>query len=300
MRYLLKTLARPPIFLLALAAVFGSLPVANAAGDEERFLNLVTAELRLSVSAATPGDTISAGVLFEVKPGWHIYWMNPGDSGLPTVVSWKFPEGVTVSPTRYPAPIKFMQPGAITGYGYEDLLLLSSKVQLPTSLTVGAAVPFSATVRWLACADVCVPGKSELTGSIPIAHQTVPTHAELFKVWNGRVPARAKLSPIAEDDAVPFTAQVRRAPGSTPGSILVTLALDWGIEPRGLDWFPAGYKTATVEQIKVTNSGKSSEVTFLVTPQTSDLKELESLLVFDDLSDTGGRRSAVSLFIPLQ
>ena len=42
------------------------------------------------------------GVLLEVEPGWHVYWMNPGDSGAPTTVSLTLPPGFTAGPVRFP------------------------------------------------------------------------------------------------------------------------------------------------------------------------------------------------------
>ena len=31
------------------------------------------------------------GVQLTHKPGWHTYWINPGDSGLPTTLNWTLP-----------------------------------------------------------------------------------------------------------------------------------------------------------------------------------------------------------------
>ena len=47
-------------------------------------------------------------ILFEVdfkhKEGWHSYWVNPGDSGLRTRITWDLPDGFTAQQTRWPAP----------------------------------------------------------------------------------------------------------------------------------------------------------------------------------------------------
>ncbi|HUZ05694.1 MAG TPA: hypothetical protein VMU62_10075, partial [Acidobacteriaceae bacterium] len=37
------------------------------------------------------GQTFHLGLHFQLDPGWHIYWVNAGDSGLPTTVQWKLP-----------------------------------------------------------------------------------------------------------------------------------------------------------------------------------------------------------------
>src|SRR5438067_6037154 len=79
---------------------------------------LVTATLLADVDSVKAGKPFTLGVLLKIKPGWHVYWKNPGDSGLPTRVTWKLPEGFTADELRFPIPTRFDQPGDIIGYGY--------------------------------------------------------------------------------------------------------------------------------------------------------------------------------------
>ena len=92
-------------------------------------------------------------VQLDIAPQWHIYWQNPGDSGLPTTLST--PMGQVE--THYPVPNIFTSPGDITTYGYSDTatlfgLGLDQKAQnLPLH------------VSWLACKQSqCIPGETEL------------------------------------------------------------------------------------------------------------------------------------------
>ena len=39
-------------------------------------------------------------------PGWHGYWLNPGDAGLPMDVKWQLPTGFSAGPLRYPVPTR--------------------------------------------------------------------------------------------------------------------------------------------------------------------------------------------------
>src|SRR5687767_14969805 len=71
--------------------------VGTGASDEGN--PRVETELRVDVSQVKPGDTFRVGVHFRMDPGWHVYWKNPGDSGLATEVSWDMP-GVTVGELR--------------------------------------------------------------------------------------------------------------------------------------------------------------------------------------------------------
>ena len=43
-----------------------------------------------------PGQPLWLGLQMTHQPGWHTYWKNPGDSGLPTELTWTLPEGVDV------------------------------------------------------------------------------------------------------------------------------------------------------------------------------------------------------------
>ncbi|MCH8241155.1 MAG: thiol:disulfide interchange protein, partial [Planctomycetes bacterium] len=46
-----------------------------------------------SVEALVPGQPFEVGIRFKLSPGWHIYWQNSGDSGLPPRVEWNLPNG---------------------------------------------------------------------------------------------------------------------------------------------------------------------------------------------------------------
>src|SRR5436309_36912 len=49
--------------------------------------------LLLSHSAARPGETITAALRLDSEPGWHTYWRNEGDAGIPTSIEWTLPPG---------------------------------------------------------------------------------------------------------------------------------------------------------------------------------------------------------------
>ena len=57
----------------------------------------------------------------RLKPesGWHVYWRNPGDSGIPTSLSWNLPAGVTAGDILWPYPHRESL-GTLTNYGYAD------------------------------------------------------------------------------------------------------------------------------------------------------------------------------------
>ena len=52
----------------------------------------------------TPGKPVWLGLQIEHQPHWHTYWKNPGDSGLPTTLNWRLPNGVVVGEIAWPTP----------------------------------------------------------------------------------------------------------------------------------------------------------------------------------------------------
>ncbi|MFN3198999.1 MAG: thioredoxin family protein [Bradymonadia bacterium] len=138
----------------------------------------VVARLITDVDAATPGQTIKAGVHLQVEDGWHVYWRYPGDAGRATQVNWVLPEGATSGALQWPAPLKFSeQDGALTTYGYAEEQLLTSTINLPEAVKVGSTVPVEAKVEWLVCREKCIPGRATLSRTLNIAAAAAPSKA---------------------------------------------------------------------------------------------------------------------------
>jgi hypothetical protein len=91
----------------------------------------------------------------RITPPWHIYWTNPGDSGLRTKLSLDV-TGAEAGPVVYPAPERFVASGGQVSYGWDQEVVLF----VPLTNIVGDA---RVKVRsdWLACHESCIPGHSE-------------------------------------------------------------------------------------------------------------------------------------------
>jgi len=94
----------------------------------------VTARLVAERMEVAPGDRLDLALVFEIRPGWHTYWRNPGDSGDPPRVHWTLPEGVEAGPLRWPRP-EVIPVGPLANYGYSGravhLIALSVPAQWP-------------------------------------------------------------------------------------------------------------------------------------------------------------------------
>lgn len=148
--------------LLASGLVLAMTQVATAAAAAVVHDGNVTAELISEQETIRPGEPFTVGLALRPSPEWHTYWQNPGDSGLPTRVTWKLPAGFVAGPLEWPHPVRLGQSPYVT-YGYEGNALLLTTIEAPSSLRPGSEVDLVASAKWLACkADACVPGKAEL------------------------------------------------------------------------------------------------------------------------------------------
>jgi thiol:disulfide interchange protein DsbD len=142
----------------------------------------VTATLITEHASIQPGGSTRIGVLFEIEDGWHIYAQDPGEAGLPTKVEWTTPQGVVAGDLMWPTHHEFLDPGDIHTLGYEKSVLLTSGLEVQEGYAQ-AQIPIHANVTWLACKDICIPGKTTLELVLPLRPNppVLSPHAHLFQ-----------------------------------------------------------------------------------------------------------------------
>lgn len=123
--------------------------------------------------AVKPGGTVTVALKEIIRKGWHTYWINPGDSGAPTEIKWKLPEGWKAGPIQWPAPSR-LPVGPLMNFGYSDQALLLVDVTAPASAKPGQVVTLPADLDWLVCSDVCVPEEGHLDLSLGIENAPPP------------------------------------------------------------------------------------------------------------------------------
>lgn len=118
---------------------------------------------RLLAAPAADGDGYLLGLELRPERGWHTYWRNPGDAGLPPRLQWDLPPGAVIGPVRYPTPERHAE-GELLTFGYSRPHILLSRLRLATPPS--AIVPLKLEARWLVCRDICIPeqAKFSLTG----------------------------------------------------------------------------------------------------------------------------------------
>lgn len=151
------TCRRTLVFLvLVLAGSF-----AQSAKPQHARLSLISDH-----NAIVAGEPEWIGLRFDLDPGWHIYWTNPGDSGEPPRVTWELPAGLAASDLQFPAPQRISDHSLID-YGYQGSVVLLAKLTSAKAPIKQAEI--GADVRYLVCREVCVPGKDHVSLTLPIA-----------------------------------------------------------------------------------------------------------------------------------
>ena len=128
---------------------------------------------------APAGGEVELAIHMRPAPGWHGYWLNPGDAGLPMDVQWQLPKGFSPGPLRYPPPTRLKIAGLMNYVFDRDYAVL---VRLKVPAGAHRTLPVRADAHWLACTDkICVPEQGELSLDLPVG-TGAPNRAE-FDAW---------------------------------------------------------------------------------------------------------------------
>jgi DsbC/DsbD-like thiol-disulfide interchange protein len=128
----------------------------------------VQTELGSTVTTIQPGASFWVILHLRMQEGWHTYWQNPGDAGLPTAIRWVLPDGFTPGNIVWPYPQR-LPVGPLMNYGYEGEVALLTQMTAPADLPPGQLVTLQAQTTWVVCADLCVPGAATLDLQLPVS-----------------------------------------------------------------------------------------------------------------------------------
>ena len=132
------------------------------------------------------GQPLWLGLQIRHQPGWHTYWKNPGETGLPTQMQWHLPPGLAAGEIDWPTPHK-IQVGALTNFGYEGDVLLPVPVKVAASWAPqGLTVPLRLKASWLVCRQECIPEEGEFALDLPVGSSTAAQGGVFDAAWKDR------------------------------------------------------------------------------------------------------------------
>ena len=151
----------------------------------------VSVSLVAETRSIVPGHSFHLALRQQIEAGWHTYWLNPGDAGLPTTIDWTLPRAFKAGPILWPQP-KRIAYGPVVDYGYENEVLLPVDIDVPSTVAPGTNVVIAAHASWLVCSDTCIPEDADLSISVPVAAESEadPDGAERLASVRARLPLR--------------------------------------------------------------------------------------------------------------
>jgi DsbC/DsbD-like thiol-disulfide interchange protein len=203
-------------FSLALALGFVLLTCGTCTRAEGTPIPHGTLELVAENQSIAAGHDFDLGLHFELEKGWHIYWVNPGDSGEPPRVKWQLQEGVTAGALQWPTPRRLGTP-SIVDFGYQDAVTLIVPMHVERNLELGEPAKIGAQVKVLVCREMCIPGTAQLSLVLPVKSESPAPDARtrnLFMAARKSLPRPAptnwKLNLDEEKGSFVLTANVGR------------------------------------------------------------------------------------------
>ena len=151
------------------------------------------------------GDTITVGIQQQIRPGWHTYWLNPGDSGAIIRVKWSGAGDIETKPILWPIPHRLPM-GPLVNFGYEDEVTLLQNITLPK--VSGEPQTIRADIEILVCDEICIPESLTESFTINGDEEPVPAAVEM---------ARTKL---------PIDMGWQSLMAESDGNLIVTIATD--------------------------------------------------------------------------
>jgi thiol:disulfide interchange protein/DsbC/DsbD-like thiol-disulfide interchange protein len=178
--------------------------------------------MRLVAESATPaaGGQTTLAIVATPEKGWHGYWKNGGDAGLPTEAHWTLPKGVTAGELRYPVPGRLKIAG-LMNYVYERPFTLLADLKVPAGLVKGTPLPVTVKLDYLVCTDtICVPESQTLSTRLTVGESAVDaaTRGE-FDRWRAALP-----KPLGGDGVIETKGKTVRIAVPLPASVAVNQA----------------------------------------------------------------------------
>ena len=170
--------------LIALIAVFVAILPAGAEPVDGGHAKV---ELISDHASAKPGDTIMLALKLEMDPGWHVYWRNPGDAGLPPQIIWDDSVAADFSDFEWPIPeLLPVVPNQIMDYGYSSVVVLPFETTLPDDAS--GSITFTGIADYLICEEICIPETAPVSLMLDIAPASLGPNAREIMEWRGKVP----------------------------------------------------------------------------------------------------------------
>ncbi len=280
------------LVLPSLAAGQDAMDLGGITGQDPNQGQKATVELLVPATSVQPGQKLQVGIKFTMAPGWHIYWKNPGDSGMSPTFRWTLPGGGAARMMRgsewsatepqFPVPVRWEDMG-IVGYGYAGTVVFPAEVTVPASTTPGQTVELGVLVDYMICKEICLTEHASAKVELTVAAGS----AESEEV------AEAARSLKAAREALPATAEAEV--DWTDGGLVLRVPVPPGA--KNVQAFPNPPDGMVVDGIDVTTDGGRATATIQIRRMAGhEVRDAQFEVVFG--YDTNQGRRGVSVMVP--
>ncbi|WP_415640792.1 protein-disulfide reductase DsbD domain-containing protein, partial [Sphingomonas zeae] len=206
-------------FYILMTALFMLVAASPGMAESAPTPGAIHLPMRLVAESEAPaaGGHTTLAIVATPEKGWHGYWKNGGDAGLPTEAHWALPKGVSAGELRYPVPGRLKIAG-LMNYVYERPFTLLVDLSIPAGLAKGTPLPVTVKLDYLVCTDtICVPESQTLSTKLTVGDGAVApaTRAE-FDRWRAALPR-----PLGGDGVIETQGKQVRIAVPLPASVAV-------------------------------------------------------------------------------
>jgi DsbC/DsbD-like thiol-disulfide interchange protein len=138
---------------LAAAALVLSVGPQARAQDSSPWVKDGHSAVRL-LAGSRSGTVLLGGIAIQLQPGWHTYWRNPGDSGVPPRIDFGKSENIEAVTILWPAPTKIADGAGGISLGYQKQVVLPLRI---VAKNADKPVTLRADINYAVCEKLCIP-----------------------------------------------------------------------------------------------------------------------------------------------
>jgi len=146
-----------------------------------------------SITKAAPMQPFSVLIKMTPKNNWHIYWNNPGDTGVETKINVKSDEA-KIKLVKQSAPNRFLVQNIITQFAYDNDAYWLFEI-IPNS-NDKKSLNLTFDISWQECRDECVAVSVTKSLRLPVVNNT-----ENNPLWENELFKAQKTFPISYKNA---------------------------------------------------------------------------------------------------
>lgn len=169
------------VSLLILGMASASVQAAEIREGRNTALRLVAEK-----DAIVPGEAMTLAVAVDIRENWHVYWVNPGDSGDKLRLAWDLPAGFQAGDVQWPVPHRLPY-GPLLNFGYEENVVFPLTLVVPPAIE-GEEVTLKARAEILVCEEICIPEFEDLSLTLPVKDAAQPANETLFEKARAALP----------------------------------------------------------------------------------------------------------------